>query len=95
MVMQPAENGRFTDNARRPRRRLLWGNPPVYTHMRTLVVVIPYELSEDIAQLSFGENDKMVKAFPADGADKTLRIRVHVRGVGNAYRGRAGGVSCW
>jgi hypothetical protein len=25
----------------------------------------------------------MVKTFPADGADKAFRVRVHIRGVGN------------
>ena len=62
--MQSAENGRFTDYARCFRRRLLEGDFPVNAHVRALVVVILYKLPENVAQLGFGEDKKIVQTLP-------------------------------
>jgi hypothetical protein len=54
--------------------------------MSPRVIVIAGIGFEDTAKVSFAEHNNMIEAFPADGTDQPLRIRVL---TGRSRRGRA------
>ena len=75
MVMQSAEDrprGELTELLDRPMgwRILAQGQ------MRSERVVIARVGGKDPAQVGFAEDDRVIKAFPADLADQSLRVPV-------------------
>jgi hypothetical protein len=73
LLMKPAEDrprGELTEPLDRPmdRRILAQGQ------MRSEPVVVARVGRKDSAQMAFAEDDSVIKAFPADGADQSLRI---------------------
>jgi len=51
--------------------------------MRAIVVIILNVTFNYSPKLPMGKNDKVVKAFFTNSADKTLDIGVHIRGIGH------------
>ena len=44
--------------------------------MRSEFVVVAGVAGKDAAQMGFAEDDDVIEAFPADGADQSLRMPV-------------------
>ena len=51
--------------------------------VRAMLVVVPLELSENLVQVSVAQDEQVVQALSADGADEPLRVGVRAAEPGS------------
>ena len=74
--MVKATENRPSSDLAEPLNGTMGGRILVQRQMRWKFVVVPGVGRKDPAQVGFAEDDDVIKAFPADGADQPLRMPV-------------------
>jgi hypothetical protein len=58
---------------------MLWLDDSMEALVNPLMVVVLEILGQNVAQLVFGREDKMVETFLFDGPDESLRVGIQIR----------------